>query len=360
MIRDREGNWHYRFEFQGREFSGNTGLAATERNCSAAKKIEASERGKVKALAAENRLSSRSISFVDAAAEFVTWCEQVEYRGKPNTWKRISSSFHSLVTFFGTAKVADIAPGDLERYKTWRLVTHAIKEVSLRHDLHNFSLFCQYARKQRWITGDPMEDISIPSDAEATRDNILTPEMENAYFKRAFEVQDRNGRRNLYDFGRLMILQGCRPEELMVLRQEHIDLEKRQMRIVAGKSRAAKRTLALCQESIEILTSRIDGMSPWVFPSDRKAGRPIAKLQGPHDRVCRESGVSCVIYDLRHTFATRMIESGIDVMALAKILGHANLRTIQRYVHLTDEHTRKAMEQYDAAQSRRKLKVVGR
>ncbi len=172
-------------------------------------------------------------------------------------------------------------------------------------------------------------------------------------------MKDRGGRRNLYDLGRLMILQGPRPEELMALRQEHVDLANREMRIVGGKSKAAQRTLALCEESVRLLAPRLDGKSQWVFPSDRTAGRPVGKLQCPHDKVCRETGVSCVIYDLRHTFATRMIESGVDVMTVAKILGHANLRTIQRYVHLSDPHVKEAMEKFEAAQRRRKLRVVG-
>jgi integrase len=244
------------------------------------------------------------------------------------------------------------------RSTTHRLDQHGVKPWSLRTDLHNFSLFAQYARKQRWIIGDPMENVSIPSDDGSERDNVLTEEMETKFFARAFDIVDRDGRRNLYDLGRLMILQGCRPEELMVLRQEHVDLAKREMRIVAGKSRAAKRTLSLCQESIELLRPRLDCKSPWVFPSDRKPGRPIGKLQGPQDKVCRESEVSCVIYDLRHTFATRMIESGADVMTVARILGHSNLRTIQRYVHLSDSHVKEAMDRFEAAQTRKKLRVV--
>ena len=90
-----------------------------------------------------------------------------------------------------------------------------------------------------------------------------------------------NGGRNLYDLGRLMILQGCRPEELMALRKEHVDIEARRVKIAGGKTRAARRTLDLCNESVELIAARMGGESQWVFPSDRRAGRPIGKLQGP-------------------------------------------------------------------------------
>lgn len=359
MIRERNGKWFYRFMIGRKEFSGDTALEATERNRKGAEKREQAERVKAKVAIAQNVAEIKHISFIEAAAEFLNWCEKVEYRGKPNTWKRIRSSFNTMLTFFHDTRVTDITSGDVERFKTWRLDVLHVKEVSLRHDLHNFSLFCQYARKHKWLSGDPLEDVSIPSDADAVRDNIMTVEMESRFFARAFAVKDRNGRRNLYDLGRLMILQGPRPEELLALRQEHVNLERMELRIVAGKSRAAKRTLALCEESAELLQPRLDGKSHWVFPSDRTPGRPIGKLQGPMDKVCRESEVSCVIYDLRHTFATRMVEAGNGIETVAKILGHANLRSVMRYVHLTDDHTREAMQKYQAATLRRQLRVVG-
>ena len=58
-----------------------------------------------------------------------------------------------------------------------------------------------------------------------------------------------------------------------------------------------------------------------------------------------------MIYDLRHTFATRFAEatSG-DVVALAAILGHANLRTVMRYVHVSREHRRAQMSRFAEAE----------
>lgn len=54
-----------------------------------------------------------------------------------------------------------------------------------------------------------------------------------------------------------------------------------------------------------------------------------------------------VLYDLRHTFATRMAQAGIDLATLAAILGHNSLRIVQKYVHPTAEHKREAMQRYD-------------
>jgi site-specific recombinase XerD len=53
-----------------------------------------------------------------------------------------------------------------------------------------------------------------------------------------------------------------------------------------------------------------------------------------------------------------MIESGADLAMVAAILGHENLRTISRYVHPTAEAQRQAMELYEAARNRNKLRLV--
>jgi len=111
----------------------------------------------------------------------------------------------------------------------------------------------------------------------------------------------------------------------MSLEQRGIDLKGGRLTILGGKSRAARRTLALCGESIEILARRLERPGKWVFPSDRKQGRHLTKLNNSHDEVCREAGVSFVPYDLRHTFATRLAESGCDLASLAAILGHSGL-----------------------------------
>jgi hypothetical protein len=60
------------------------------------------------------------------------------------------------------------------------------------------------------------------------------------------------------------------------------------------------------------------------------------------------SRLAFVLYDFRHTFATRAAESGMPVATLAAILGHADLRSVVKYVHVRQEAQDQAMEQFDA------------
>jgi integrase len=102
----------------------------------------------------------------------------------------------------------------------------------------------------------------------------------------------------------------------------------------------------------------------WLLDSSRgrKHGTALSKAENAHQRVLKASGLAFVVYDFRHTFATRFAEAtGGDVVALAAILGHANLRTVMRYVHLSREHRRTQMQRFmDAEKIRVKSGSNGR
>ena len=343
-LRNRGGIWHYRFELDGKEYSGTSDLAATKQNERKAADKEADHRRDLM----EGRRTSRKIvvrEFSDAATEFLEWA-QVDHREHPNSHRRIATSFASAMKFFGRDPVSAIDEPRIEAYKTWRVKQHEIRDITLRHDLHALSKFFNYAVKQRWARENPVRNVTVPSDADAIRIHVLTAEEERQYFSRAAKHQD------LHDLGRLILNQGPRPDEVVCLRKDDVDLERGQASIREGKSPAARRTLDLTSESRQILARRMCGNSPWIFPSPRSPGQHITRLNGAHDRLCRKAlkdGVSLrfVLYDLRHTFATRLAQAGVDLATVAAILGHNSIRIVQRYVHPTAEHKRSAMLKYD-------------
>ena len=339
-IRNRGGIWHYRFKLDAKEFSGSTDLAATERNRNKARQMEAEHRQGLM----EGRRPLRRIvvrPFPDAAKEFLEWA-RAEHRAHPNTSRRLVTSFASLTNFFGNEPVSLLDEGRIEAYKTWRISEHKVRDVTLRHDLHALSKFFRYAVKQRWARDNPTRNVAIPSDADSIRIHVISDQEERLYFLHAAHNQ------NLYDLARLIFLQGMRPEEILSLPKSGVDIDRNQLHIHKGKTRAARRTLDLTSESRLILGRRMAGESKWLFPSPRRPGWHLTKLSGAHDRVCAKTKLNFVLYDLRHTFATRMAQAGVDLATLAAILGHGSIRIVQRYIHPTAEHKREAMVRYEA------------
>jgi integrase len=109
------------------------------------------------------------------------------------------------------------------------------------------------------------------------------------YFQAAQKVS-----KDLYDVGRIMILQGCRPEEVMALEQANVDLKAKTFRIARGKSAAAKRTLDMYDETAWILRQRLRMMGRWVFQSPVKSGAHIAKLVNPHNKSAGRKPAWCL------------------------------------------------------------------
>jgi integrase len=380
-LRKRSGNWHYRFFAAGRSWTADTGLVATERNRNAALMAEAEARR----LVGEGRPDQLKIQvkpFSDAADQFIEWAKG-EHREHKETWKRLRVSMASLKVFFKLRPLHTIGEGPVQDYMSWRRLCpecsgegcdlcdqtgQGVKEITLRHDLHALSPLFTYGINHNWCAANPVERVKIPSDAEAVRIHVLSAGEEMLYFetckrlaaeRRAEAAHAKGGAvwakqraaqcfDNLHDIGRLMLLQGPRPSEVKSTRTEHVDVARAEWRIAAGKSRAAGRVLDLTPESRGILEQRSmsAGADGFLFRG-RKPGTALSGVENAHQRVLKASGLAFVIYDFRHTFATRFAEAtGGDVVALAAILGHANLRTVMRYVHVSREHRRTQMRRF--------------
>jgi len=337
---NRNGVWYWRHWINGREFTGSTGLPATKRHENAARKC-AEEKRRELTRPAEPGLPE--IAFEEAAAAFLEWCFDVEYRNQESTALRIRSSFRSLRDFFAGRPVSQLTENDVEDYKTYRATVCQVQDCTLNNDLNNLSLFFRrWAIRRGIATANPVSNVKKPSN-DAMRIYVIPDAELERYFAEAAKRESP-----LHDVARLILLQGCRPEEIMALRQADVDLKQEQIHINGGKTRAARRSLDLTAESVRILHGRLKQPGWWVFPSSRYgAGKHITKLNGTHERVCRDAGATFLLYDLRHTFATRMAESGCDLPTLAAILGHNGLRMVMRYVHPTAKHRKEAMLQFE-------------
>ncbi len=64
------------------------------------------------------------------------------------------------------------------------------------------------------------------------------------------------------------------------------------------------------------------------------------------------------LYDCRHTFATRAVENGVDLVVLASILGHSSLRMVMRYSHPSEAFKADAIKRMEKAKLEVKAKAA--
>lgn len=147
-----------------------------------------------------------------------------------------------------------------------------------------------------------------------------------------------------------MLLQGLRPEDAMRIQVADVNLDAGTLTIPKGKTAAARRTLTLTGEALAILSARIKRADAggWLF-AGKKKGTHLTKLNNPHTKVLKATGLHFVLYDLRHTFATRQAALGTDAFTLARLIGQNGTRCVERYVHPTAATQADAMRRYEAS-----------
>lgn len=142
---------------------------------------------------------------------------------------------------------------------------------------------------------------------------------------------------------RLLILTGCRLNEIMTLQWAHVDLDERMLRLPDSKSGA--KVVHLGQPAAELLRDarRIDD-NPWVITGTLE-GKRLSDLQPFWRRARARAGLKDVrIHDLRHTFASTAVASGQGLPMIGKLLGHTQVQTTARYAHLAVEPVRMAAD----------------
>ena len=141
------------------------------------------------------------------------------------------------------------------------------------------------------------------------------------------------------------LLTGMRRGEILELRWSlNVDLKNRYINLLKTKNNKI-RNIPICNELMEILTElKQNAISDYVFtnPVTETGYKYLSKA---FRSVCKKAEIkNLTFHGLRHTSATRMVAAGVDLVVVKEILGHADLKTTQRYAHPVPERKLKAIE----------------
>ncbi len=181
---------------------------------------------------------------------------------------------------------------------------------------------------------------SVRRYRERRRERFLTPEE----YRRLGEVLDEaesdgsalaSGVAAL----RLLLLTGCRKNEIVTLRWDDIDRTAGELRIQDAKTGARRAPLTPVVEAVLAGIPRLED-NPWVI-TGRNPGEHLKNLDGIWLRLRARAGLEDVrIHDCRHSYASRALALGEGLPMIGKLLGHQKVTTTARYAHLARDTER--------------------
>lgn len=211
-------------------------------------------------------------------------------------------------------------------------------QSTLRHIKVLYNKAYKTAMANRLVEWNPIPLTRIPKYASLKIVDAMTQEEQRAFEQAAATLP-------VVDHFALMtfLLTGLRRDELRFLRWEDWNIKERVLHIRKSKSKSGIRNVPLIPEVSLMFTHlsqrRTDNHCPYIFSIK---GQQLSKyhLRYICDKTARIAHVSHVTpHILRHSFATRMIERGVDPKSLSVIIGHSNVAfTLNRYVTADQDH----------------------
>ena len=223
-------------------------------------------------------------------------------------------------------KLSEVKPHHFSNYRDERLKT--VSGVTVSRELTIY----QHAFKvaiQEWgylDLSNPLSFIKKPNPHHPRERRLVTDEQDR--LSSACQASNNHWLKPLVI---MAIETGMRRGELLNLSWENVDLDKRVAHLEMTKN-GTKRDVPLSSKAIETLSTMPHEITGKVFPLSAVA------LRGLWRRACKRAEIKDLrFHDLRHEATSRFFEKGLNVMEVAAITGHKDLRMLQRYTHLRAE-----------------------
>lgn len=272
---------------------------------------------------------------VPTFAEFIEQRYLPYVKGYKKSWNSdVSYLNNQILPVLGKKYLGEIAKKDIIDFH------HGLRAKGYKPGTCNRSLILlRYAFNLaiRWeipgIKANPTKDVPLFDDHDGKRDRFLTQEETH----RLFEAVQQSSNPMLQYIITMLILTGARKREVLDCRWEDLDLDKRQWRIPTTKS-GRPRYVPLSNGVITLLANvPHDDRCPYVF-ANPKTKKPYCAFFHSWDTARKLAGLSEVrIHDLRHSFASFLVNAGRSLYEVQRILGHSQLRTTARYSHLSQD-----------------------
>lgn len=262
------------------------------------------------------------------------------------TW--VKEEQHGIIWIFpvvGNIPMKDISSFHIERIKK-NLLDAGRSPRLIQYCFATIRQVWNHARRAGIVAVDPpTRDVKIPK-FDNKRQRYLTPDE----CDRLLEELKKHSV-TTYQMAIISLDAGARFSEIAGLQWQNVDCVRETLALMDTKS--GKNRTVYMTERIKSLFSGMPKTGPdaLIFP-DRN-GNQIKHISKTFDEVVFNLGLNtgiddnrlkCVFHSLRHTHASRLLESGADIYRVKELLGHASVTTTERYSHITADRLRSAIK----------------
>jgi integrase len=277
--------------------------------------------------AQEHQTQKQRVLLSQFAADFLAYSKSIH---TPKTQRHFRVAFREFIRVMGDIPVTDIDVRGIEKFLAAKRLDAS--EWSARKYYSAIASALKTARRWKLIERNPFREVEKPKAREIVPVYFSKPEFQNL-----LSVVDNPDDRDLY---LCAASTGLRLGELLSLRWGDIDFDRmvvvtRNSEIFTTKNRR-NRSVPLHRGLVAVLVAKqARSASPFVF--DFQAHQLKQDLATKRfKRYVREAGLNPKLHfhSLRHTFATWLVQAGVSLYEVQKLLGHGTISTTQIYAHL--------------------------
>ncbi len=320
----KEGKWYLDFTFRGkriRQFGGYTKDQA--RNALAKVRIERLD----EKLGFSRPAAHEPVLFDKFADEFLALFS------KPNkrSWQRDELSLKNLKNIFQGKTLEEIGPEQIEQFKAKRKTE--VSPATVNRELACLKTLFNKAVEWGKAELNPSRAVRKFKENNA-RERILS----GAEAQRLIE----NAAPAVKPVLIIALHTGMRRNEILTLKWKNVDFSRGFIFIEDSKS-GRSRKVPMSVKVLEALKGRARE-SEFIFFNPRTKDR-VKGIAAAFKGACARAEIKGLrLHDLRHTAASKMIEAGVDLVTVSKILGHASIQMTMRYAHPTPENMQRAVD----------------
>lgn len=262
-------------------------------------------------------------------------------RDTKRSWKDDASRLETgAIPFFGERPLDTLTTRDVQQFhaamKERNSASTANRHLTLVHRM--FALAIQWGIVER----NPCAGVKKFQESPGAERFLSADEV-----RRLLEALERAPNPVMASAFRMLLFTGLRKREVLDLRWDDVDRERGTVVLRHTKS-GRVRTVHLnsaARGELDAMWARRAGKHPFVFPG-REPKAPVASPNKAFRAALRAAKISgCRIHDLRHTYASTLVNSGATLFEVQKALGHSSSQMTQRYSHLADTTLRERAEQ---------------